>query len=341
MIDEDLLTSSYDYYLPKSQIALSPAKPADSAKLLVYKRDEDRVVHTTFREILSFLPEGVEIFLNDTKVIKARVFGKKSTGGKVELLLNKHLPNNLFEVLIRGRVKVGTKIYFDLKLEAEVVELLDDGLRVVKFFKDNKELSFDELILILEEIGHTPLPPYIDREDTKEDSIYYQSLFAKNYGAVAAPTASLHFTPELFEKMKNSFNTHTITLHIGAGTFRSVDSKLITDFDMHSEYFSIPDSSAKILDSKREILAVGTTVTRTIENYVRTKKQNGECKLFLHPKNPPRRVNYLLTNFHLPKSTLIMLVSSFIGRKKTLSLYQEAVKMGYRFFSYGDAMLIL
>ena len=341
MIDKDLLTSSYDYHLPKSQIALSPAVPADSAKLLVYKREEDKTIHTTFREILEFLPKGVEIFLNDTKVIKARVFGKKSSGGKIELLLNKPLPTNSFEVLIRGRVKVESRVFFDLGLEAEVVELLDDGLRVVKFFQNQKELTFEELIPILEQIGHTPLPPYINREDTKEDSTYYQSIFAKNYGAVAAPTASLHFTPELFKKLQNSFNTHNITLHIGAGTFKPVEDEIITDFNIHSEYFEVPKSSAKILESSKEILAVGTTVTRTIENYIKTKKRAGECKLFLHPKNPPKRVNYLLTNFHLPKSTLIMLVSSFIGREKTLSLYKEAVKRGYRFFSYGDAMLIL
>ena len=341
MIDKDLLTSSYDYNLPDSSIALTPAKPADSARLLIYKRDEDKIIHSYFRDILEFLPKDIDIFLNDTKVIKARVFGEKATGGKVELLLNKPLPNNLFEVLIKGRVKVDTKLFFDINLEAEVKELLADGLRVVKFYQDSKELDFDTLVKILDKIGHTPLPPYIQREDTKEDIFDYQTLFAKKAGAVAAPTASLHFTDTLLDRLKSIYNIHTLTLHIGAGTFRSVDLDIITDFNIHSEYFEIPRSSAKVLDSKSKILAVGTTVTRTIEYYVRSGELSGECNLFLHPKNPPKRVDYLLTNFHLPKSTLIMLVSSFIGREKTLKIYQEAIERGYRFFSYGDAMLIL
>jgi S-adenosylmethionine:tRNA ribosyltransferase-isomerase len=337
----DLLTSSYDYELPKSQIALTLAEPPDSARLLVYKRDEDRVIHTTFRDILEFLPKDIEIFVNDTKVIKARIFGKKSSGGKVELLLNKPLNDSRFNVLIRGRVKVGVILEFDEGLSAKVLELLDDGSRVVKFYRDDEVLDFESLIQILSKIGHTPLPPYIDRDDTPEDEKSYQSIFASKSGAVAAPTASLHFSQELFNKLKSRYNINRLTLHIGAGTFKGVDSKKITDFEIHSEYFEIPSHLKELLDSQQEILAVGTTVTRTIEYYVRTKKLSGECNLFLHPANPPKRVNHLLTNFHLPKSTLIMLVSSFIGRKKTLELYREAVKKGYKFFSYGDAMLII
>jgi S-adenosylmethionine:tRNA ribosyltransferase-isomerase len=166
-------------------------------------------------------------------------------------------------------------------------------------------------------------------------------LFAKNAGAVAAPTASLHFTPELFEALQQRHATHKVTLHVGAGTFKPVDVEEILEHPMHSEYFHIPDASAKVLTSDRALLAIGTTVTRTLEYYVRTKKTQGECDLFLNPSNPPLRVTHLLTNFHLPKSTLIMLVSAFIGREKTLDLYKEAIEKNYRFFSYGDAMLIL
>ncbi len=326
-LDLDLLTSSYDYHLPKSKIALTPANPPDSAKLLIYKRDEDRVIHTKFRDIVEFLPENLSIFFNDTKVIKARIFGKKETGGKIELLLNRALDGNRFEVLIRGRVKVGTKLYFNKDLKAEVMELLSDGLRVVKFYKKTKELDFISLVEILDDIGHIPLPPYIEREDSVEDEVNYQSIFAKNIGAVASPTASLHFTEELINSLKTKHSLHTITLHIGAGTFKSVDKNIITEFNIHSEYFHIPEESAKLLSSDTEILAVGTTVTRAIEYYVRNGRISGRCDLFLHPKNPPQRVNYLLTNFHLPKSTLIMLVSSFIGRKKTSLFIKRLLKI--------------
>ena len=183
-----------------------------------------------------------------------------------------------------------------------------------------------------------PLPPYIKREDEKIDEIDYQTVFAKKEGAVAAPTASLHFSPELLEKIKKKAY---LTLHVGAGTFKPVEVNDIREHKMHSEFFEIPKETAKILDSDEEIVAVGTTVTRTVEYYARTKRLLGECDLFLNPLNPPIRVNHLLTNFHLPKSTLIMLVAAFIGRKKTLELYEEAIKRNYRFYSYGDAMLII
>ncbi len=338
---KDLLTSSYDYFLPKEQIAKYPINPPDMAKLLVYERNNNKITHTIFREFLEFIPKDTIIFLNDTKVIKARIFGKKQSGGKIELLLLKPLSNNCFSAMIRGKVKKGSELYFDLNLRAKVIALNNDGSRVVEFYVGDKKLNFTKLVAILEQIGHVPLPPYIDRADEKEDENSYQTLFAKKEGSVAAPTASLHFSKELFEKMQRMFQTQTLTLHVGAGTFRSVESEIITKHQMHSEYFEIPKEAAKIIKNNKKILAIGTTATRTIEYYVREEKLSGECDLFLHPLNPPKRVNFLLTNFHLPKSTLIMLVSSFIGREKTLELYQEAINKGYRFFSYGDAMLIL
>ena len=341
MKNDALLTSSYDYTLPEEFIATTPLYPRDRAKLLIYNRKEDRLIHTTFAHLLDYLPQECDIILNDTRVIKARLFGHKSSGGKIELLFNKPLDAHLSLVLIKGRVKVGSSIDFDLGLQALVTALNDDGSRVVTFSQDGKPIRFEALVLILDKIGHIPLPPYMHREDRAEDERDYQTLFAKNAGAVAAPTASLHFTPELFEALESRHATHKITLHVGAGTFKPVEAEFILDHPMHSEFFHIPDETAEILDSSREILAIGTTVTRTIEYYARTTKREGECDLFLNPHNPPQRVNYLLTNFHLPKSTLIMLVSAFIGREKTLALYEEAIAHHYRFFSYGDAMLII
>ncbi len=337
----DLMTKNYDYELPQKLIATTPINPKDNAKLLVYDRKNSKITHTTFKHLLEYLPENCDIFLNDTRVIKARIFGKKKSGGKVEMLFNKPLDANTYLVLIRGKVTEGSELFFDNDLIATVIKLNSDGSRVVTFKQNNRPIRFEELVLILDNIGHIPLPPYMQRDDNKEDEKDYQTLFAKNAGAVAAPTASLHFTPELFEQMEKRHKTHKITLHVGAGTFKPVDAEYILDHPMHSEYFHIPAKSANILDSKRDILAIGTTVTRTIEYYVRTKQTNGECNLFLNPNNPPHRVTHLLTNFHLPKSTLIMLVSAFIGREKTLQLYNEAIEKEYRFFSYGDAMLII
>ncbi|ADG93536.1 S-adenosylmethionine/tRNA-ribosyltransferase-iso merase [Arcobacter nitrofigilis DSM 7299] len=339
---DPLKTSSYDYFLPKELIASKPLYPADSARLLVYNRNSDTITHTTYKYLLDFLPENLDIFLNDTKVIKARIYGKKDSGGKTELLFNKPLFMDRYQVMIKGKVQKGTKLFFDENLSAEVLELNnEDGTRTVKFFKDEKQLDFLSLIDILNKIGHLPLPHYMNREDEKEDEKDYQTLFAKNYGAVAAPTASLHFTDELLEKLHNKHNINYLTLHVGAGTFKPVDAEDILNHPMHSEYFEISRESLEALKEKNKTLAVGTTVTRTIEYYARTNKIQGECDLFLNPANKPIKVDHLLTNFHLPKSTLIMLIASFVGLEKTLEIYETAVKDKYRFFSYGDGMLII
>ena len=338
---DPLKTSSYDYDLPKEQIATNPVSPADSARLLVYNRTTNTILHTTFKNLMDFLPNELSVFLNDTKVIKARIFGIKETGGKVELLLNKPLFMDRYLVMIGGKVRIGTKLLFDENLNAEVLEVNEDGSRVVKFFQNDKKLDFLELVDILNKIGHLPLPPYMNRADEKQDEQDYQTLFAKNYGAVAAPTASLHFTPELLEKINAKYSVNYLTLHVGAGTFKPVDVDDILNHPMHSEYFEIGIDAKKALDKASKVLAVGTTVTRTVEYYSRTNKIQGECDLFLNPANKPIKVDYLLTNFHLPKSTLIMLVASFVGLEKTLEIYQEAIKENYRFYSYGDGMLII
>ncbi|HHE9871012.1 TPA: tRNA preQ1(34) S-adenosylmethionine ribosyltransferase-isomerase QueA [Campylobacter coli] len=340
---KDLLLSSYDYTLPNELIATYPVHPKEDAKLLVFERKNNQISHTTFKNLQDFLPDCA-LFFNDTKVIKARIYGNKSSGGKIELFL--HQPcldsqDSLFLAQIKGRVKKDEILSFEQNLKAKVIELLDDGLRKVQFFQNDEVLNTFKLYELLDTIGHVPLPPYIKRSDEKSDLEDYQSIFAKNLGAVAAPTASLHFSENMLENLKKRHEIYYLTLHVGAGTFKSVECENLENHKIHSEFFDIPKKACEVIDSQKKILGVGTTVTRTIEYYARTKQNQGFCDLFLHPHNPPLRQDYLLTNFHLPKSTLIMLVSAFIGRQNCLKLYDIAIKEKYRFYSYGDAMLIL
>lgn len=334
------LVDSYDFYLPPELIASKPLEDKLDAKLLVYKRATDEILHLKFKDLPNILPKCAIVF-NDTKVIKARIFGQKMTGGKIELLLNAPLVDNKFSVYIRGSVKKDQTLLFSNNLKCVVLELKGDGLRVVKFYKDDTLLDQSEVFEIFNEIGHIPLPPYIKRKDLKEDEEWYQSIFAKEYGAVAAPTASLHFDTNLLNSLKKDHPIFYITLHVGAGTFKPIEVKNINEHKMHKENFFIPDDTANLIKSNTPILGVGTTSTRCIEYYARTNIKSGWCDLFLNLKNTPIRQEYLLTNFHLPKSTLIMLVSSFIGFDKTFEIYNEAIKNRYRFYSYGDAMLII
>ncbi|EHX2909145.1 tRNA preQ1(34) S-adenosylmethionine ribosyltransferase-isomerase QueA [Campylobacter coli] len=340
---KDLLLSSYDYTLPNELIATYPVHPKEDAKLLVFERKNNQISHTTFKNLQDFLPDCA-LFFNDTKVIKARIYGNKSSGGKIELFLNQPCldsQDSLFLAQIKGRVKKDEILSFEQNLKAKVIELLDDGLRKVQFFQNDEVLNTFKLYELLDTIGHVPLPPYIKRSDEKSDLEDYQSIFAKNLGAVAAPTASLHFSENMLENLKKRHEIYHLTLHVGAGTFKSVECENLENHKIHSEFFDIPKKACEVIDSQKKILGVGTTVTRTIEYYARTKQNQGFCDLFLHPHNPPLRQDYLLTNFHLPKSTLIMLVSAFIGRQNCLKLYDIAIKEKYRFYSYGDAMLIL
>ncbi len=342
MSNKELLTSSYDFDLPQDLIALHPANPRDHAKLLVYDRATDTITHTFFYDLENYLPKDVALIFNDTKVIKARLYGNKQSGGNIELLINKALNAYDVHVYIRGKVKPSTLIFFTEALQAKVIKLNKDGSRVVNFFHNKEKLRFEDILPIIDAIGHIPLPPYIQRDDNKEDESEYQSVFAKKEGAVAAPTASLHFTQAQHERVCKKHKHAYVTLHVGSGTFKPVEAEIITEHPMHSEYYNISEEAKHLLDSELKILSVGTTSTRTIEYYARHKeKTRGEANLFLHPHNKPLRVNHLLTNFHLPKSTLLMLVASFVGLKKTQELYKEAIKNKYRFYSYGDAMLIL
>ncbi|HEX5670939.1 MAG TPA: tRNA preQ1(34) S-adenosylmethionine ribosyltransferase-isomerase QueA [Sulfuricurvum sp.] len=342
LTDKDpLLTSSYEYHLPDGLIATHPVHPRDHAKLLVYNRSDRSIVHTRFDRLNDFLPKECAIIFNDTKVIKARLYGKKESGGAVELLINRPINAHTINVYIKGRVKSGTVLYFEKDVKATVTLLHDDGSREVTFSLNNVPLRFEELLPLLDEIGHIPLPPYLGREDDAQDECEYQSVFAVHEGAVAAPTASLHFTDELFDRLCERHKHAFVTLHVGSGTFKPVECTTITDHPMHSEYFDIPDASLSLIQSSVPLLCIGTTSTRTVEYHVRTSESRGEANLFLHPHNPPLRVNHLLTNFHLPQSTLLMLVASFVGLEETHRIYQEAIDEKYRFFSYGDAMLIL
>jgi len=340
--NKEFLTSSYDFTLPSELIATHPASPRDNAKLLVYNRKTGEIIDTYFYEFENYIPKDCAIIFNDTKVIKARLYGKKQSGGKIELLINRALDAYAVNVYIRGKVKVETKIFFDEDLVAVVKEINEDGSRVVNFFKLDKKLRFEDVLPIIDKIGHIPLPPYIQRKDTDEDANEYQSVFASSEGAVAAPTASLHFTQEQHQRVCKNHKHAFVTLHVGSGTFKPVESKEILKHPMHSEYYEISDEAKKLLDAEIPILSIGTTSTRTIEFYAKHGKiQKGEANLFLHPNNKPIRVGHLLTNFHLPKSTLLMLVASFVGLEKTQELYEFAIKKGYRFYSYGDAMLII
>ncbi|MDA3945715.1 MAG: tRNA preQ1(34) S-adenosylmethionine ribosyltransferase-isomerase QueA [Helicobacteraceae bacterium] len=342
MQPDPLKTSSYDFTLPPELIATHPVEPRDHARLLVYDRATDTITHSRFDALDSLLPKECAIIFNDTKVIKARLYGYKSSGGKLELLINRPLDAYNVNVYIRGKVKTDTALYFEEGFSAKVITLHDDGSRDVHFYLNGTQLRFEEILPIIDKQGHIPLPPYIQREDGKEDEADYQSVFAKHEGAVAAPTASLHFTQNQFEEICNNHPHASVTLHVGAGTFKPVDSEIITDHPMHSEYYNISPEAKKLFDSNLPLLCVGTTSTRTIEFHARHLDQlSGEANLFLHPGNRPLRVNHLLTNFHLPQSTLLMLVASFVGVDKAHELYREAIENKYRFYSYGDAMLLL
>lgn len=346
---QDHLLQSYDYHLPQELIATHPASPRESAKLLVYDRKSDSIIHSDFFHFYDFIPPQTLFVLNNTKVIKARMFGRKlhdnELGGKVEVFYHRHLKENLFLVQMRGKVKEGSLVKLSPIFWLKVCKILDCGFREVEFYLDNHLASLPEVLSQIELLGHVPLPPYIKRNDEELDEREYQSSFAQNLGAVAAPTASLHFSDISY--LQTHFQHCFITLHVGAGTFLGVESEDIRDHTIHTESFNITKESwQKILDAQN-ILCVGTTSARVVE-YLHANPPNftqdsldGECNIFLHPLNPPRKINALLTNFHLPKSTLIMLVSSLVGRKKCLELYAEAIKNQYRFYSYGDGMLIL
>lgn len=347
----DQLLTSYDYTLPQELIATHPASPRESAKLLIYDRKNDSIIHSDFFHFFDFVAPNTLFVLNNTKVIKARLFGHKinshtqSIGGKVEIFYHRHLRENRFLVQIRGRVKEGSEIALSPSFSLRILACLPSGLREVEFYLDHQIASLPIVLSQIELLGHVPLPPYIKRSDESFDELQYQSVFASELGAIAAPTASLHFSN--IDYLKSHYDHCFVTLHVGAGTFLSVETPNICDHKIHTESFSISKESWQKITQSQNILCIGTTSARVVE-YLHAHRPtflqeqiSGECDIFLHPLNPPQKINALLTNFHLPKSTLIMLVSSLVGRKKCLEIYQEAIKKQYRFYSYGDGMLIL
>ena len=342
----------FDYELPKELIAQTPAEQRDSCRLMVLNREKQTIEHRHFYDILEHLHPGDCLVMNDSRVIPARLFGEKEgTGAKIEFLLSKRIQGDEWETLVRPgrRLKPGDTVSFgEGKLRARVTGYGDSGTRTVEFLYDG---IFMER---LEELGRMPLPPYIERESTEEDKDMYQTVYSKIDGSVAAPTAGLHFTEELLAAAEaKGVLLAYVTLHVGIGTFRPVKCDNIEDHQMHfEEYFVDEDTAETINDTIRKggrIISVGTTSTRTVESaayYDETagkylvKPGHGNTGIFIYPGYEYKIVNALITNFHLPKSTLIMLISALYDREKILEAYREAVKEEYRFFSYGDAMLI-
>lgn len=337
---------AFDYHLPESLIAQTPLKTRDESRLLVLGRKTGNIVHKHFKNIIDYLEAGDTLVLNDTKVMPARLFGlKEETGAKVEMLMLTQLEDNDWEVLLKPakRIKVGDKLSFgEGKIVADCIETLDQGGRIMRL---NYEGILQER---LDELGEMPLPPYI--KERLDDPDRYQTVYAKASGSAAAPTAGLHFTDKLLEQLQaKGVNIAFITLHVGLGTFRPVSVENIDDHEMHSEYYQMDQDTADLLNHTKSnghrIISVGTTSTRTLETIMQSRNNfvadSGWTDIFIYPGFKFKAIDGLITNFHLPKSTLVMLVSAFSSRDYILNAYQQAVKLEYRFFSFGDAMLIL
>lgn len=338
-------TDDFDYYLPEELIAQTPLKKRDSSRMLVLDKQNGNIFHKTFSDIIDYLNPGDTLVLNDTKVIPARIIGiKEETGAVIELLLLKNIDDNNWECLTRPakRVKVGTVISFgDGMLKATCSSVGEEGIRVFS-------LSYEGILYeILDKLGTMPLPPYI--HEKLEDQSRYQTVYAKNIGSAAAPTAGLHFTKELLNDIKNkNVNIAYLTLHVGLGTFRPVNVEDVTKHKMHTEYYSISKETCDIINKTKEsgnkIVVVGTTSVRVLETVMNRFGELKECSgvtdIFIYPGYKFKIVDNLITNFHLPKSTLVMLVSALAGKDNIMKAYHEAVLNKYRFFSFGDAMFI-
>ena len=338
-------TDDFDFELPEELIAQTPIKNRDQSRMLVLDKRTGEIEHKHFNNILDYLNENDVLVLNDTKVMPARLYGQKEeTNALIEILLLKEKTNNTWECLVKPakRVKIGTVINFgDGMLKAECIEIKDEGIRVFKLIYDGI------LYEILDKLGEMPLPPYI--HEKLEDKDRYQTVYAKNIGSAAAPTAGLHFTKELLEKVKEKGITVLyITLHVGLGTFRPVNVEDVTKHKMHSEFYMMNKETAEILNKAKKnnqrIISVGTTTTRTLETIMSLYDEFRECSgwtnIFIYPGYEFKAIDGLITNFHLPKSTLLMLVSALAGKDKIMKAYHEAVKEKYRFFSFGDSMFI-
>ncbi len=337
------LKSSYYYELPEELIAQTPVEPRDSSRLLVYHRKNGQIEHKIFRNIVDYLNKGDVLVINNTRVLPARLFGYKDTGAKIEVLLQKRIDLKNWEVIAKPfkRLSVGTKVTFSTNLSCEVVEKGDYGSCKIRFDFDG---VFEDR---LSEVGQMPLPPYIHEKLKNKER--YQTVYSKVEGSSAAPTAGLHFTKELLTKIKDKgVEIIEVLLHVGLGTFRPVKEDNILNHDMHSEYIEMTEENANKLNRAkqegRRIIAVGTTSVRVLESCADNNgniiPQKRETDIFIYPSYKFKVVDALITNFHLPESTLIMLISAFAGYDETMHIYREAVKEKYRFFSFGDAMFI-
>ena len=335
----------FDYYLPEELIAQDPLEDRSSSRLMVLDKKTGEIQHKIFKDILDYLKPGDCLVLNNTKVIPARLFGvKEGTQAKIEILLLKRKENDIWETLVKPgkKAKPGTKIIFgDGLLVGEVIDMVEDGNRLIQF---SYEGLFEE---ILDQLGQMPLPPYITH--TLKDKNRYQTVYAKYDGSAAAPTAGLHFTKELLEKVKaKGVDIAEVTLHVGLGTFRPVKVENVLDHHMHSEFYMVSAEAAEKINATKDrggrVISVGTTSTRTLESAAdesgRLKECSGWTEIFIYPGYKFKLIDCLITNFHLPQSTLVMLVSALAGREHVLAAYEEAVKEKYRFFSFGDAMFI-
>jgi S-adenosylmethionine:tRNA ribosyltransferase-isomerase len=344
-IDLDRSLAAYDYELPADRIAQNPVVPRDSSRLLVVDAPP-QFRHCVFRDLPSLLRSGDLLVLNDTRVIPARLYGRKVDGAKVEVLLLEEQKRNCWLALVKPgkRLKLGARIQFADNLVAQVAAIdADTGGRVLQF-----DLPAEQSLLPwLSQLGVVPLPPYIT--DSEADPEQYQTVYAKHPGSAAAPTAGLHFTPELFDRLQaNGISQVSLTLHVGVGTFRPVESQDITQHKMHGEWLEVSPSVVEAIQQTKanggRVIAVGTTAVRSLEAAAQIgtlQPYCGKTELFIYPGYQWRVVDGMITNFHLPKSSLMMLVSALIGRQRLLDLYQEAIEQRYRFYSFGDAMLIL
>lgn len=343
--ENEMKVTDYYFDLPQEQIAQDPLEDRSSSRLLVLDKETGEYSHHVFREITEFLKPGDCLVLNNTKVIPARLFGEKEgTQAKIEILLLKRKENDVWETLVKPgkKAKVGTKIIFGGGLlVGEVIDIVEEGNRLIQF---TYEGIFEE---ILDQLGQMPLPPYITHQ--LKDKNRYQTVYAKYDGSAAAPTAGLHFTPELLQQVKDmGVDIAEVTLHVGLGTFRPVKVDNILEHHMHSEFYMVTQEAAdKINNAKKNghrVICVGTTSCRTIESAAdengMLKERSGWTEIFIYPGYQFKVLDCLITNFHLPESTLLMLVSALAGREHVLAAYEEAVKEGYRFFSFGDAMFI-
>lgn len=335
------------YDLPKERIAQTPIEPRDHSKMMVLHRDTHTIDHKHFYDILDYLKSGDCLILNDTRVLPARLYGEKEeTGAHVEFLLLNQKENDVWEVITGPgrRAKVGARFQFGNGiLRAEILEVLDNGNRLARFFFEG-----DSIFPVLEKVGEMPLPHYITEK--LEDSERYQTVYSKELGSAAAPTAGLHFTPDMLQRIRETgVEIGFVTLHVGIGTFRPVKADNIEEHQMHSEHYHLPEETAQLIQKTKanggRVIAVGTTSCRTLESVAAFQGKicaaDGWTNIFIYPGYRFKCIDGLLTNFHLPESTLIMLVSAFYDREKVLNAYNIAVSENYRFFSFGDAMLIL